>query len=257
MNFVLSLPISLPAIEEQHRIVDLLARAEGIVRLRREAQQKAAELIPAIFIYMFGDPTANTQRLPLRSIAEVVARFEGGKNFQAGDGKDGGLRILKVSAVTSGAYREVESKPSPDGYAPPTNHFVRVGDLLFSRANTAELAGATAIVGSTDGKTLLPDKLWRFVWRCEVDVAYMHALFQTPAIRGELTKLASGTSDSMRNISQAKLFELRLPIAAISEQHRFGELSRRAMSMIAQQVDALGKAQATFDALLGSAFRET
>ena len=58
----------------------------------------------------------------------------------------------------------------------------------------------------------------------------------------------------MRNIAQAKLFELRLPIAAISEQRRFGELSKMARSMIAQQVDALGKAQATFYALLARAF---
>ena len=59
MDFVLSLPIGLPAMDEQRRIVDLLARAEGIVRLRREAQRKAAELIPAIFIDMFGDPATN------------------------------------------------------------------------------------------------------------------------------------------------------------------------------------------------------
>ena len=37
---VLDLPLPLPSLPEQHRIVDLLARAEGIVRLRREAQQK-------------------------------------------------------------------------------------------------------------------------------------------------------------------------------------------------------------------------
>ncbi len=37
--------IPIPQLDEQRRIVDLLARAEGIVRLRREAQQKAAELM--------------------------------------------------------------------------------------------------------------------------------------------------------------------------------------------------------------------
>ncbi|MDP2809533.1 MAG: restriction endonuclease subunit S, partial [Rhodocyclaceae bacterium] len=47
MDFIFSLPISLPPLPEQRRIVDLLYRAEGIVRLRREAEKKAAELIPA------------------------------------------------------------------------------------------------------------------------------------------------------------------------------------------------------------------
>lgn len=56
--------IPVPPMSDQQRIVDLLARAEGIVRLRREAQQKAAELIPAIFIDMFGDPATNPQAWP-------------------------------------------------------------------------------------------------------------------------------------------------------------------------------------------------
>ena len=47
--------IPLPPLGVQRRIVDLLSRAEGIVRLRREAQKKTAEIIPALFFDMFGD----------------------------------------------------------------------------------------------------------------------------------------------------------------------------------------------------------
>ena len=246
--------IVLPEIEAQRRIVDLLARAEGIVRLRREAQQKAAELIPAIFIDMFGDPAMNPKELPLRSVRELVARFEGGKNLQAGS--DGGtdFRILKVSAVTSGEYVETESKPTPNGYEPPQNHVVREGDMLFSRANTEELVGATAVVRATNGRTLLPDKLWRFVWAEPVEQAFMHALFQSAQVRQDLGKLSSGTSASMRNISQAKLFELRLPIPSLHQQRVFARRADAAQSIRSQQEVALARATATFDALLSRAF---
>ena len=246
--------IVLPEIEAQRRIVDLLARAEGIVRLRREAEQKAAELIPAIFIDMFGDPAMNPKELPLRSVRELVARFEGGKNLQAGS--DGGtdFRILKVSAVTSGEYVETESKPTPNGYEPPQNHVVREGDMLFSRANTEELVGATAVVRATNGRTLLPDKLWRFVWAEPVEQAFMHALFQSAQVRQDLGKLSSGTSASMRNISQAKLFELRLPIPSLHQQRVFARRADAAQSIRSQQEVALARATATFDALLSRAF---
>lgn len=40
-----STQVRMPPLAEQHRIVDILSRAEGIVRLRREAEKKAAELI--------------------------------------------------------------------------------------------------------------------------------------------------------------------------------------------------------------------
>jgi type I restriction enzyme S subunit len=256
LNDIKSITMPLPPITEQRSIVDILSRAEGIVRLRREAEKKAAELIPALFLDMFGDPATNPKGWPTRKVSDFVSRFEGGKNIQAGSEGGSPYRILKVSAVTSGVYRESESKPSPDGYSPPDSHIARVGDMLFSRANTEELVGATAIVERTDGKTLLPDKLWRFVWSGPVESAYMHALFQAIDVRRELGKLSSGTSASMRNISQGKLFQLTLPIAPYTIQKEFAEKSAMIKSIQSQQSAATAKAQATFDALLAQVFNQ-
>lgn len=256
-GFIETLQVPIPARDEQRRFVDLLSRAEGIVRLRREAEKKAAELIPSLFLDMFGDPAANPKGWPVRKVSDFVRRFEGGKNIQAGSEGGSPYRILKVSAATSGTYRESESKPSPNGYSPPASHIVRAGDLLFSRANTEELVGATAIVEKTDGKTLLPDKLWRFVWNEPVESAYMHALFQSGHVRRELGKLASGTSASMQNISQGKLYGLPLPIAPYEKQNDFAEKSAMIHSIQSQQSAATAKAQAAFDALLVRCFNQS
>lgn len=257
-----SLPLSLikvavlpvPPLSEQRRIVDILSRAEGIVRFRQEAEKKAAELIPGIFLEMFGDPATNPKQWPVRKVSELVRRFEGGKNIQAGSEEKSAYRILKVSAVTSGIYKESESKPSPEAYNPPPTHIVRAGDMLFSRANTEELVGATALVEHTNGKTLLPDKIWRFVWNEPVEPTYIHALFQSQHVRKELGKLSSGTSASMRNISQAKLFNLSLSVAPYSEQKIFSERVVSIRSIQSQQAAAKAKAQAAFDALLARVF---
>jgi type I restriction enzyme S subunit len=56
---VLDQELPVPPLAEQRRLVDLLSRSEGIVRLRREAEKKAAELIPALFLDLFGDPATN------------------------------------------------------------------------------------------------------------------------------------------------------------------------------------------------------
>jgi type I restriction enzyme S subunit len=71
------LGVPLPPLDEQRRIVDILSRAEGIVRLRREAQKKAAELVPAIFLEMFGDPATNPKGWPIRPLGEI-ADVQGG-----------------------------------------------------------------------------------------------------------------------------------------------------------------------------------
>jgi type I restriction enzyme S subunit len=93
------LAIPLPPIAEQRRTIDLLSRAENIVRMRKEAEAKAKEIIPALFLDMFKDPGTNPsgerladstdhngRRRPQQFVrlGDVVAKLEGGKNLQAG-----------------------------------------------------------------------------------------------------------------------------------------------------------------------------
>ncbi|HQD16202.1 MAG TPA: restriction endonuclease subunit S, partial [Ottowia sp.] len=56
---VKAIEILVPTHAEQRRTVDLLSRAEGILRLRREAQAKAQAILPALFLDLFGDPATN------------------------------------------------------------------------------------------------------------------------------------------------------------------------------------------------------
>src|SRR5690606_4686336 len=134
-----------------------------------------------------GDPVANHRKWPVKAVGDFVAGFESGKSLVADDEDDRRSKylVLKVSAVTSLEYRPEQSKALPPDYTPPASHIVRSGDLLFSRANTAELIGATAYVFSTPPNLLLPDKLWRFVWHNEprTEPHFVRYLFQQPKFR--------------------------------------------------------------------------
>jgi type I restriction enzyme S subunit len=250
--------IPLPHLDEQRRIVDILNRANGIRRLRREALAKARQLIPALFVEMFGDPLDYQRQWPKKALGDLVAAFEGGKNLQAGSehGGDATFRILKVSAVTWGDFRPEESKPAPEDHAPPKHHFVRDGDLLFSRANTEELVGATVLVRNPPANLLLPDKLWRVVWRQSSEVISQYALayFQHPSIRRAMGNLATGTSASMRNISQAKLRTLQMPVPPLSLQRAFAARVADIQSIIDEQVRAAAAADQLVASLMARFF---
>ena len=255
-GFLESLTIPVVPAADQRRIVDLLARSENIVYMRREAKLKAKEIIPALFLDMFGDPATNPRGWSVRRLGDVVERFEGGRNLLAGSAADSDFRILKISAVTSGQYDEAEAKPAPSGFDPPAHYIVRKGDLLFSRANTEELVGATAMVQSTDGRSLLPDKLWRIVWKPveRVSPGYMLALLQNCTTRRSLSKIASGTGGSMKNISQAKLSELRLPIAPLELQRAFEVRVALVAELLAKSEHGGKLADRAYQSLLASLF---
>jgi type I restriction enzyme, S subunit len=216
--------IPLPAIEKQRRIAALLDAADALRAKRRQAIAKLDTLTQAIFSDMFGDPARNTMGWPVRAVGDLVERFETGKSVAAGpDNVAGGFRVLKVSAVTSRRYRARESKPVPLAYIPPPSHFVGEGDLLFSRANTTELVGACAYVHQTPPNHLLSDKLWRFVWNEPrlVEPLYIWRVLQNRKVRKEIGDIATGSSGSMKNISQAKFRRLELPVPPLEIQARF------------------------------------
>ena len=59
-------------IEEQRRIVDILKRADSIRRLSKQAIDTARQLIPALFIDMFGDPATNPKEWVVKLLREVA-----------------------------------------------------------------------------------------------------------------------------------------------------------------------------------------
>lgn len=251
--------IPLPPLEEQKRIAAILDEADALRRLRRRALECLKTLGPAIFHEMFGDPIANTRQLPFSRVGDVIQGFESGKNIaeDPDGGRLGAVRVLKVSAVTSGIFKFSESKALPASYTPPKSHFIHQGDLLFSRANTEQLIGATAVVVDLYTNLVLPDKLWRVTWRCPspVEPTYMHGLFSSSPFREEIRKRSTGTSGSMKNISQEKVLSIQFGLPELDQQRQYNA-RLTAVSNIARTVTkAASKSETIFTSLQHRAFR--
>lgn len=245
--------IPLPTITEQRRIASILENADALCVKRRRVLAHLDALVPSIFHAMFGDPSHAVDQIHFGE----VATLSGGRNLVAADaGADSPYRVLKISAVTTGRFKSGETKPLPMEYVPPDKHLVLAGDLLMSRANTTELVGAVALVSETPPNLALPDKVWRFDWHDDrSNPTYFHALFRTPAIRRRISRLASGTGGSMKNVSKSKLETMLLPDIPTARQH---ELASRAQNVAEHRAKAelsLAALDALFTSLQSRAFR--
>ena len=76
MKALMSLPVPLPPLDEQRRIVSILNQAAKIERLHTQAQERLREFIPALFIKMFGDPVENPMKWPKQKLGEICLKTE-------------------------------------------------------------------------------------------------------------------------------------------------------------------------------------
>jgi type I restriction enzyme S subunit len=256
--FLKTVHIPVPPLVEQERIVMLLDEADELRKLRAQADRRKADLVPAFFHEMFGDPMDNPRGWPVNPVSSFVEELYGGRsvNPAGADEAAGRYRVLKTSAVTCGAFKPEESKPVPAVYEPPESHFVRAGDLLFSRANTTELVAATTYVFDTPPNLLLPDKLWRFVWKQpqSVEPLFVWWLFQAPSIRRELGQRATGTGGSMKNISKPKVMTLEVPIPPFSLQKQFAHRVTEIRELESTQAASRRRLEDLLQSLLHRAF---
>jgi type I restriction enzyme S subunit len=83
-----AMPIDVPPLAEQRRIVKLLDDADELRKLRTQADRRTAALIPALFDEMFGDPAVNSKgfrKEPLEKLIRVKSgEILSAKNMSAG-----------------------------------------------------------------------------------------------------------------------------------------------------------------------------
>lgn len=159
----------------------------------------------------------------LVTLGDVIKRFETGRNFQAAgvpaSGQETG--VLKISSVTWGRFQPEENKALLPGHSSLPHERVQAGDLLISRANTTELVGAPVLVERDFPHLMLPDKILRIVYDPDaIDARYLLRALRSRIARAHIEKNATGTSESMRNLSQPKLREIPIPLAPLPEQKR-------------------------------------
>jgi len=192
-------------------------------------------------------------------LADLVARVEASRSFggtapPAGPDEWG---IIKVSAMTWGSFKAQENKAVPADKVDP-RYEIQPGDVLVSRANTTEYVGAPVLVTSTRPRLLLSDKSLRIVPRSGIDRAWLATVLGARTTRSQVSRLATGTKDSMRNISQSSLLSVKVPLANPQQQRevvaRAALIEDRATQLNTELVNALIRGRTLRRSLLAAAF---
>ena len=242
--------ISCPNLGKQEEICRILDRVCTLLSIGKYQLEMLDELVSSRFIEMFGNPVKNTKNWKKGTVANITEEIISGQclNGEARKKFSGEKAVLKVSAVTYGYFKDDEYKVLKNQEQIKKNVYPQKGDLLFSRANTKEYVGATALVLKDYPDLLLPDKLWKLVLKDSVNPVFIKNFLSMSEVRDILSGVATGTSGSMYNISMEKLRELDVIIPPLELQNQFAafvhqtDKSKLAVKQSLEKLETLKKA---------------
>jgi type I restriction enzyme S subunit len=73
-GIIKDLKLALPPLAEQRRIAEILDQAEALRAKRRAALAELDSLTQSLFLDLFGDPTSQTQTIPIQSLESLLAQ---------------------------------------------------------------------------------------------------------------------------------------------------------------------------------------
>ena len=156
----------------------------------------------------------------ISSLATAFQRLETGVSVNSDDSLSSEYHILKTSAVHHGVVDTAETKPVIPRDYPRLKCPLVKGSIIISRMNTPALVGECGFAKDTKAGTYLPDRLWQIqnLNTGSFDFVWLNYLLNSKQYRDAVRATATGTSNSMKNISKERLLDIKIPHPPISEQ---------------------------------------
>lgn len=203
----LSIFIPLPPLPVQHWIADALASVDGWL----EASERNSEWLEIARRKIISDifPPGTIELADLIESVQSGVSAEGA-NIPASANESG---VVKVSAVAQGFFNPSENKVVVGKEVSRLRTPVKAGDILVSRSNTLDLVGEVGMPSEDYPNLFLPDKLWALRVKSSLDIDQKWLMYYLVSVKnsGIIANLASGSSGSMKNISQKHYLKILVP----------------------------------------------
>jgi type I restriction enzyme, S subunit len=229
-----NIPIPLPPLSEQQRIVDLIELLFEKLDHSKELVENALDSFEnrksAILHKAFSgeltakwreDSSVNLLREEFE-IRHLVTQLNQGwsprcESYPSTDNNKWG--VIKTTAIQHMQFNEEENKQLPDTLMPREKHELKAGDILITRAGPRIRVGVCCLIKYVRPRLLLCDKAYRFRANIErVMPEYLVLALNTPDKVNEINLMKTGISDSGLNLTQDGFMAIKLNIPPIKEQ---------------------------------------
>jgi type I restriction enzyme S subunit len=256
---VKSWELPLPPVSEQHRIADILDKADAIRRKRKEAIALTEDLLRSAFLEMVGPCAKAYDTWPEASFESLAAPEKGsmrtgpfGSDLKHSEFVDEGVAVLGIDNAVQNRFAWDERRfITQQKYKKLTRYTVRPHDVIVTIMGTT---GRSAVVPADiplaiTTKHLATITLNRGVAEPEFVAQAIH---RHPAILAQIQQANRGAIMSGLNLGLIKSLIVRLP--PIEMQRSFGAFTKRLRDSIETQEAARSESENLFGSLVAQAF---
>ena len=242
------IPIPLPPLPLQQKIVEILEEADSLRKLRKQADEKMKDLTPSLFVEMFGDPTTNPKRWGVKKLGEIAEIKSGGtpsrKREEYFKGAipwvtsvslskpyltaDDAKELITQDAIENSATKLIGRKSVLFG------NRVCVGNVAINLCNICFSQDVLAILYHED--FLVPEFLWFYLLQKKV---YFERITRGSTIKG---------------ITVSTLQNTVIPLPPLPLQQEFAERVKEIEAEKQRQAESKKKLDELFNSLMQRAF---
>lgn len=248
--------IPVPPLAAQQRIVKLLDAAEELRRMRAEADRRTADLIPAIFYEMFGDPTTNAKNWRVLDLGELIVDGPQNGLYKHSSTYGHGTPILRINSFYEGRVTSIEelqrlqlSNEEVEKYS------LRENDIVINRVNSPAYLGKSALIPPLLEPTVFESNMMRFAIDADlVDPIFTINYLQTSAIKSQI-QAKEKHAIHQSSINQQDVLALKLAVPPLPLQRQFAARVTEVRALEAQQAASRRRLDDLFQSMLHRAFR--
>jgi type I restriction enzyme S subunit len=161
-------------------------------------------------------------------LSELIDSLETGVSVNSYDHQAsiGEVGVLKTSALNECKFNPYENKKIKEDESHRVKTIPKKGQIIISRMNTPALVGLNAYVDKDYPNLFLPDRLWQTVFKkdCKISTKWLSYFLSYDVTLKKISSLATGTSDTMKNISKDEFLSLEILMPVFSEQTKIAEI---------------------------------
>ena len=234
MKALMAMPVPLPPLDEQRRIVGILNRAAKIERLRAQAAERLREFIPTLFVRMFGDPIEN----PMEWVSEPFGNLikEGPQNglYKPKSAYGSGTPILRIDGFYDGNVSDPAGwKRLCTDEATVKKYALVEDDIVINRVNSRPFLGKSAIIPKVDEPAVFESNMMRMrLDSNRILPRFLISMLQLEPIRSRLC-LNAKDAINQSSINQTDVRELLVIVPPLDVQRRYTQIMETARSTVA------------------------